>query len=83
MSGTSVDGVDSSIVAFENNKIEIVSSYCEECPQKLRENILLLWEGTKTRLKFIGETDIAIGELFASVVNTHLKESKIDPAAIM
>ena len=24
MSGTSVDGVDSSIVAFENNKIEIV-----------------------------------------------------------
>ena len=37
MSGTSVDGVDSSIVAFENNKIEIVSSYCEECPQKLRE----------------------------------------------
>ena len=30
MSGTSIDGVDSSIVAFEDNKIEIVSSYFEE-----------------------------------------------------
>ena len=82
MSGTSVDGVDSSIVEFENNKIEIVSSYFEECPQKLRENILLLCEGSKTSLKFIGETDIAIGELFASVVNTHLRKSKIDPTSI-
>ena len=53
-----------------------------ECPKELRENILLLCEGSKTSLKFIGETDIAIGELFASVVNTHLKKSKIDPASI-
>ena len=68
MSGTSIDGVDSSIVAFEDNKIEIVSSYFEECPKELRENILLLCEGSKTSLKFIGETDIAVGEQFASVV---------------
>ena len=82
MSGTSVDGVDSSIVSFEDNKIEIVSSYYEECPKEIRENILTLCEGSKTSLKFLGETDIAVGELFASVVNTHLKKSKIDSSSI-
>ncbi len=82
MSGTSVDGVDSSIVSFEGNKIEVVSSYYEECPKELRDNILKLCGGFKTSLKFLGETDIAVGKLFASVVGKHLKESQIDPSSI-
>ena len=82
MSGTSIDGVDCSIVAFENNRVEIISSYFEECPRELRENILTICEGSKVSLKFLGETDIAVGKLFASVVNKQLKETKIIPKAI-
>ena len=82
MSGTSIDGVDSSIVTFTDDKVKIVSSYFEECPKELRENILALCEGSKASLKFLGEIDIAVGELFASVVAAHLKKSEIDPASI-
>ena len=38
MSGTSVDGVDCSIVAFEDNRVEVISTHLEECPKELKEN---------------------------------------------
>ena len=82
MSGTSVDGVDCSIVSFEDNRVEVVSTYFEECPKELRENILRICEGSKVSLKFLGETDIALGKLFASVIKKQLKETKINPKAI-
>ena len=79
MSGTSVDGVDCSIVAFEGNRVEVISTHLEECPKELKENILTISEGSKVSLKFLGETDIAVGKLFASVVKKQLKETKINP----
>ena len=82
MSGTSVDGVDCSIVAFEGNRVEVISTHLEECPNELKENILTISEGSKVSLKFLGETDIAVGKLFASVVKKQLKETKINPKAI-
>ena len=82
MSGTSIDGVDCSIVAFEANRVEVISTYFEKCPRELRENILSICQGSEVSLKFLGETDIALGKLFASVVNKQLEETKINPKAI-
>ena len=74
ISGTSIDGVDCSLVSFTNNKLSLIATHFEESPSALRESILTLCQGTNISLQMLGETDIAIGKFFASAVNRLLTD---------
>ena len=82
ISGTSIDGVDCSLVSFADNKPTLVATHFEETPSALRENILTLCEGTSISLHMFGDTDISIGHFFADAVNRLLREAKVGAADI-
>ena len=60
MSGTSIDGVDCALVAFEDNKLELVTTHFEETTTSLRESILKLSAGIDISLNLFGKTHVAV-----------------------
>jgi len=77
ISGTSVDGVDCVLVSFKNNKPTLIETHFEESSTSIRENILTLCEGTGISLPVMGETDVAIGNWFASAVDNLLAKAGV------
>ena len=67
-------------VVFEGKKfvITLPVGYCDQTDELMGQ---LYLPQIKQNLVYIGETDIAEEELFASVVNTHMRKSEIDPAS--
>lgn len=77
ISGTSVDGVDCVLVSFTENKPNLIATHFEVSPTSLRESILALCEGTGINLPMLGETDVAIGNWFASAVDNLLAKANV------
>ena len=82
MSGTSIDGIDCSIIALNGAAVEVVATHYEEWPTKLRKDIFTLCDGTNISLELLGKTDVAIGKLFASIVKRTIQKTEIDPGAV-
>ena len=70
MSGTSVDGVDCALVQFNGDQPELIATHSEPIESALREDILQLCSGKNIDLELYGNTDVAIGQLFARAVLT-------------
>jgi len=83
LSGTSMDGVDCVVVDFAPPIPALIAFHTEPIPHPLRQSILQLCNDSQVSLQMLGETDVAIGKLFAAGINRLLKENRIDPASIV
>ncbi|MDO9317766.1 MAG: anhydro-N-acetylmuramic acid kinase [Gammaproteobacteria bacterium] len=83
LSGTSIDGVDCVLVDFSQTPPYLVATHSHSVPASLRQNLLLLCQDQSISLRLLGETDIALGRLFAEAVNTLLAKSELKPADII
>lgn len=77
MSGTSVDGVDSVLVNFNKGKAEVISSYSQDFPLDLREDIFNLLVDYSISLEKLGEMDHRLGIIYSECVNILLKKSEV------
>ncbi|MBL4727975.1 MAG: anhydro-N-acetylmuramic acid kinase [Gammaproteobacteria bacterium] len=82
MSGTSVDGVDCVLVQFIGDQPKLIATHSEPIKPDLREDILQLCGGKNIDLELYGNTDVAIGQLFAQAALTLLANENIDRTAI-
>ena len=78
ISGTSIDGVDCALIAFENNELELVATHFEETTTSLKESILKLTTGIDISLNLFGKTHVAVGKAFANAVLNLLKKTDIN-----
>lgn len=84
LSGTSIDGIDCALVDFSQTPPHLVATHSQSIPPSLREDLLLLCQQDQaTSLRSLGETDIALGRLFAEAVNNLLAKCELKPAHIM
>lgn len=82
MSGTSVDGVDCALVQFIGDQPKLIATHSEPIDTDLRENILQLCGGKNIDLELYGNTDVAIGQLFAQAALTLLANEGIERTAV-
>lgn len=82
MSGTSVDGVDCALVQFIGDQPKLIATHSEPIESGLREDILRLCGGKNIDLELYGNTDVAIGQLFAKAALTLLENENIERKAI-
>lgn len=75
MSGTSLDGVDTVLVAINEGKIERLASDCFAIPASLREAILAINLNQPTTIAQIGAIDHQLGKLYAQSVQALLAQS--------
>ena len=82
MSGTSIDGVDCALVQFIGDQPKLIATHSEPIESGLREDILRLCSGKNIDLELYGNTDVAIGQLFARAAITLLANEEIERTAI-
>lgn len=82
ISGTSVDGVDCALVQFDGDQPKLIATHSEPIESGLREDILRLCGGKNIDLELYGNTDVAIGQLFARAALTLLTNENIERKAI-
>lgn len=83
LSGTSIDGIDCVLVDFSRTPPHLVATHSHSVPASLRQNLLRLCQDQSISLRLLGETDIALGRLFAEAVNTLLEKCGLKPAGII
>ncbi len=83
MSGTSVDGVDAALVAFENNAIDLIAFEYIAFSQQIKQNIRDISQpNSAVLLENVGRIDSELGYLFAEAVELLLRNTQIDPSEI-
>lgn len=82
ISGTSADGIDAALVAFEP-ALQLVFRRTYAWDSELRERLVVLGQGsTPLTLDDIGELDTRIGRQFAETAARAISDSGIDPSRI-
>lgn len=82
MSGTSVDGVDCALVQFDKDQPKLVATHSEAIDPQLKADILTLCSGKNINLELYGNTDVAIGRLFAKAATAILAKENINRSAV-
>lgn len=77
LSGTSIDGVDCVLVDFSQSPPQLIATHSEPISDQLRNSLLTLCSAQSAPLQLIGETDIALGRLFAQAANAILHANKL------
>jgi len=83
LSGTSIDGIDAVVVDFASVPPKLLAAHSEPIPDELRSNILRLCSREPIALQLLGETDTAMGQLFATAVNNLLRKATLKPGDIL
>lgn len=83
LSGTSIDGVDAVVVDFAQLPPTLIATHSEPVPDELRASILQLCSKEPVTLQLLGETDVALGRLFATAVNTLLNKCGLKASDIL
>lgn len=78
MSGTSLDGVDVVICDIDSDSCTVLHSHEYSFDKELKNDILHAINSSVT-LNFVGQLDTHLGELFASCINSFIKEKNINP----
>lgn len=77
MSGTSIDAVDC-VLAELSESMKVIDFINVDIPAKLKQDILALCqENGDNQIKKLGETDVALGKLFASSVISLLEKNHL------
>ncbi len=78
MSGTSMDGIDTALVEFNQNKITLVGSHNHNIPADLKKTLQQLsLNSAETNIDMLGEADTHLGKIFADAVIHLLKKTNI------
>ncbi|MBS0288477.1 MAG: anhydro-N-acetylmuramic acid kinase [Proteobacteria bacterium] len=80
MSGTSMDGIDAVLVAFDNSnhQVRLIASHLQEIPQTLKQETLDITLGeSDANFKKVAALDIQFGQLFAQSVAFILQKAQI------
>lgn len=75
MSGTSLDGVDTALVALQGDKIELLAHHDYPMPPDLKQRLLDICIGQPTSLIAIGELEHDLGHLFSEAILALLTHS--------
>lgn len=78
MSGTSVDAVDTVLVAIADKRLELVATHTHAIPPALKARILDMASHYDTSLLTLGALDRELGVLFAEAVNQLIEKNDID-----
>lgn len=79
MSGTSLDGIDISIVDFtSNNEWQLIAAQTFPFPTDLHDKLFSLITSQRCELRELGEIDIALGQATAHSINTLLAKHQIN-----
>jgi anhydro-N-acetylmuramic acid kinase len=81
MSGTSLDGIDIVLCEIDNDTLELIHSQEYLFDTKLKNDILNAIH-SKVDLKFIGELDTRLGEIYAKTINSFIQNHTIDKTKI-
>ncbi|MFT5594418.1 MAG: anhydro-N-acetylmuramic acid kinase [Oceanicoccus sp.] len=82
MSGTSLDGVDTVIIAINTDKIELIGSVHQSFPEPLKQRVTSLCQGTKDELDLAAKVSNQLSQLYAKGVVEVLRHTGIKPAQI-
>lgn len=83
MSGTSMDGVDAVLVAFDEERPRLLASHSAPMPESLREALLrLAGNHSPHPLQCFGELDHRLGQLFADASLALLEAAGMAPEAV-
>ena len=83
MSGTSIDGIDASLVEFDGEKIKPLAFEYVPFTHSIQQNIRTLSQpDTPILLKQYGAMDTQLGYLFAQAANTLLSKAGVSPSTI-
>jgi anhydro-N-acetylmuramic acid kinase len=83
ISGTSADGIDAALVAFDDAGCRLVRGRTYAWSAALREQLVLLGQGRDgASLDDIGSLDVQAGEAFATAARALLAEAGADPGAV-
>lgn len=75
MSGTSLDGVDTALVALQDDNIELLAHHDYPMPADLKQRLLNVCIGQPTTLIAMGELEHDLGHLFSDAVLALLQHS--------
>ena len=82
MSGTSIDGVDLTLMDFAANPPQLVATDFTPMPPKIREKLTALLRSGETSLQQLGELDHQLGLLYADCINAFLTKYHLTPAQV-
>jgi anhydro-N-acetylmuramic acid kinase len=84
MSGTSLDGIDASLIDFENHKTQLIAFDYLPFSSDIRNAIQRLNEPeTLISLKDYGALDTRLGHLFAEAVNSLLAKAQVPASSVL
>ncbi len=73
-----MDGIDSVLVAFKNNSIEIIKSYAQPFPNDLKTEMYQLLNTYQSSLQKLGEIDYQLAVNYAEAVGNLLKNTGVE-----
>lgn len=82
MSGTSMDGIDAALVAFEGQSISLAAHHQHPWPPHLLETLQQLAGTATCRLDTLAEADAWAGEVFAEAALALLDTAGVAPARV-
>ncbi|MCG5516812.1 MULTISPECIES: anhydro-N-acetylmuramic acid kinase [unclassified Ectothiorhodospira] len=84
ISGTSMDGIDTALVAFDDTGAHCVATHGQPIPPMLTSGLRHLADPEHTAsLDELGSLDVALGEVMAEAVLTLLEDQHLDPSHIV
>ena len=82
MSGTSVDGLDVTLVDFESKLPKVLAHHFTAYPSALRNSLLDLSLAPQIDIARYGLMDVYLGELYADAVNELLNANLLQPKSV-
>ncbi|MGR6872514.1 anhydro-N-acetylmuramic acid kinase [Pseudomonas sp. HK3] len=78
MSGTSLDGVDTVIIASSDGDIELIGAIHHAFPDTLKQHVMALCQGTENELDLAAKTSKQLSALYAKGVDDVLNQTGIN-----
>ncbi len=83
ISGTSADGIDAALVRFDDTALPtVVHALTEPYEDSLKARVEHMIAGGTGSLQELAELDVEVGDAFANVASTLLKQAGIDASAV-
>jgi len=82
MSGTSLDGIDVSLVDFDSKPYQVLKSISHPFPKSLKQGLSELIKQQHCSLASLGNLDVALAKAYAQAVTALLEEIDINSAYI-
>lgn len=82
MSGTSLDGIDVVLMAFDDTQTKLLATHYVPYETSLREQIFSLCQPGFHELERLGELDVWLAKEFANAINALLMKEKLLPSQI-